>query len=105
MIVEIQNLTARKISKNFISKIIHTVLEFEGKSENGSMSVGVAVVGRVRMRNLNRRYNGRNRATDVLSFSGSKDFRVQKEGGGYLGEVIMCPGGIFEHALRDKVSF
>jgi len=105
MIFEIQNLTKRRISEDFIKKIIHTTAQFEGRDKNGNISMGLALVGRARMQALNWRYNKKDRATDVLSFSGGEGFIAPKNYGEYLGEIIVCPQVIQKQASHIKVSF
>jgi probable rRNA maturation factor len=48
------------------------------------------------MRDLNREYRGKDKATDVLSFS-------QKELG--LGEIILCPSQIRKNSRKFSVAF
>ena len=105
MTIEIQNFTARKIDENFLEKIIHTTIQFEKKQKDDKIYMSVALVGVGRMESLNRRYHKEKRATDVLSFSGGKDFMVPKRFGKYLGEIILCPKVIQKQALRTKVAF
>ncbi len=103
--IEIQNLTTRKIDEAFTKKVIHTAIQLEKMTKNGRISVDVAFVGRGRMQVINRNYNGRNRATDILSFSGGADFIMPKSCGEYLGEIILCPAMIQKQASRTMVSF
>jgi len=74
--IEINNLTTVKVDEEFLKKIAQKVLESENK-ENKSLSV--ALVGQGRIRELNKRYKGKNRETDVLAFPGNG-----------LGEIVVC---------------
>ena len=49
--------------------------------------LSVAVVGDTRSRSLNRRYRGKDRPTNVLSFAGSG---AAPDGRHYLGELVIC---------------
>lgn len=65
--VEIHNFTQSEVNNYFLKKIIETALgavQFKGEAE-----ISVAIVGDGRMRKLNKLYRGKNRSTDVLSFS------------------------------------
>jgi len=105
MNIEIQNLTERKIDDDFVKKIIHTTIRFEGRDKDAKIYISVVLVGRARMRVMNRSYRGKNRATDVLSFSGGKNFIMPQKLGEYLGEIIACPQIIEKKALDTGVSF
>jgi probable rRNA maturation factor len=56
--------------------------------------VTVALVSDGRVRTLNRRYRGRDRATDVLSFPAepAADPRRPLSGRGYLGDIVIARG-------------
>lgn len=82
--VEINNLTKSKVDGKFIKRVVGIVLEGEGKQEG---DVSLAIVGQNRIRELNRRYRGRNRATDVLSFLEPK-------------EIVICLREVKKNAKR-----
>ncbi|OFW01323.1 MAG: rRNA maturation RNase YbeY [Acidobacteria bacterium RIFCSPLOWO2_02_FULL_68_18] len=76
----------------------------------GVVTVAVVPDGRVRL--LNRRYRRKNRATDVLSFPASADWRWRSgssEERGYLGDVVIAAGMARRqaraagHSLRTEV--
>ena len=64
--IEINNLTTILIKKAFLIKISQMVLEGE-KKKNSELSI--ALVGEGRIKALNKKYRGKNKVTDVLSFS------------------------------------
>ncbi len=68
-LVEINNLTSRKISVGQVKKTALLVLR-EEKSVGAILSI--AFVGEKRMRSLNKAYRRRNKPTDVLAFSYSE---------------------------------
>ena len=105
--IEINNLTSDSIEKSYFEKIVKFVLKEEGKKDE---DLSIALVGQGRMRVLNKRYRGKNRVTDVLSFPESKvlleKFRVgpsQKIKG--LGEIVICLREAKKNAKRYKSSF
>jgi len=64
--IEINNLTTGRVDEGFLKRVAEKVLKGENKSGTG---LSIALVGEGRMRELNKRYRAKNRATDVLSFS------------------------------------
>lgn len=94
--IEIRNLTSKEVDENFIKKVAEIVLIGENKKES---YLSIALVGRVRMRRLNREYRKKNRVTDVLAFPGEKKL---KEG---LGEVVICLREVKKNAKRYQVPF
>ena len=99
--VEIINFTQRKIDLEKIKKEfekILKILEIEGKK------VIFYFVGPSRMRNLNRKFRGKNKVTTVLSFPSPKDFVYPKEEE-ILGEIFLCPSYIKKLAKRANLNF
>lgn len=75
--IEINNLTKKKLDEKFLKKVATIVLRGEDKK----MDLSIALVGQEEIKKLNKRYRGKNKATDVLSFRYNDNF----------GEVIICP--------------
>jgi len=73
--IEVNNLTRRKIDENFLKGLAKKVL----KSENKILDISIVLVGKKRIRELNKKYRKKDKATDVLSFG---------EG---LNEIVICP--------------
>ena len=124
MIIEINNLTAGHIDEKKIKRIAEKVL----KGEKGRRkTVSIAFTGKVRIKELNRRYRKKNKATDVLSFDyrakrsvrrGNLFFRLAalrrakaKEENKVLfahgdsGEIVICPEKVKENAKKYGLSF
>ncbi|MCD6402407.1 rRNA maturation RNase YbeY [bacterium] len=102
--IEVSNLTNQKVEKEFLKKIANKILESE-KKENFDLSV--FLVGPSRIRNLNKKYRGKNRITDILSFGQTQNLKFimppnKKE---ELGEIIVCPRVVKKNAKRYGVSF
>ena len=91
--MEINNLTAITIDKKFLKKIHQKVLRQEKQKDK---NLSVALVGRKKIKELNKRYRKKNRPTDVLAFS-------DKEMG--LGEIIICPQEVKKNAKKFGFSF
>lgn len=54
------------------------------------------------MRGLNKRFRGRDKATDVLSFNESKGFPHPELKGRYLGEIYISPS--YAQTLRHSIT-
>jgi probable rRNA maturation factor len=67
-------------------KIAQTILETE---KEGNKNLSIALVGQGRIRELNKKYRGKNRATDVLAFPGNG-----------LGEIVICLREVKKNAKR-----
>ena len=92
--IEINNLTTvQRIDEEFLKKIAQKVLEGENKKAS---ELSIALVGQGRIRELNKRYRGKNRITDVLAFP-------NKEIG--LGEVVICLREVKKNAKRFSSIF
>lgn len=101
--VEIANLTTNPINEDIIRNVCRKVLEGEGKQE---CDISVVLVGAGRMRKLNKRYRGKNRATDVLSFgSGQQPKFIMPPGQELLGEIVICVPVIKKNAKRFSSTF
>ena len=76
--IEVNNLTKEKIDEKFLKKVAIMVLRSERKiSKYPNINLSIALVGQKEIKKLNKQYRGKNKATDVLSFS--------------YGEVVICP--------------
>lgn len=105
--VDINNLTTVAVDERFLKKVAEKVLEEENKKET---ELSIALVGQGRMREINKKYRGKNRVTDVLAFPESKvlleKFRVgptQKISG--LGEIVICLHEVKKNAKRFSSVF
>jgi len=102
--IEVNNLTTKEIDEEFLRNMAETVLRGEKTEENADLSI--VLVGSRRIRKLNKDYRGKNKVTDVLSFSTSKKdeknlfFNVNN-----LGEIIICLREIKKTAKRTGSNF
>lgn len=99
MTIEVNNLTTTSIDKKFIISVAEKVLKEEGLPEKiankEASGLSIALLGEGRMRKLNKKYRGKNRVTDVLSF-GDKD--------GFW-EIVVCLKEVKKNAKRHNAPF
>ena len=84
--VEINNLTKEKVDEEFLKKVAQMVLRGEGKK----MDLSIALIGQKRIKELNKQYRGKNKSTDVLSFS--------------YGEIVICPDKVKKGELARGLT-
>jgi probable rRNA maturation factor len=70
-------------------------------ARGGSMLVSIRIVGAARSRSLNVRYRGKDRPTNVLSFSGAG---VAPDGMNHLGELVICAPVVAREAASQGKS-
>jgi|ETNmetMinimDraft_2_1059921.scaffolds.fasta_scaffold45971_2 probable rRNA maturation factor len=104
--ISINNLTTVDIDENAIKQLVEKVLQGENKQE---IELSIAFIGQGRMRKLNKKYRGKNRVTDVLSFSGQKigkqKFVTPLEKTEGLGEIVICLRELKKTSQREATSF
>ena len=91
--IEINNLTTNPIDEESFKKTAKMILKGENKKE---ANLSIALVGQGRIRELNRRYRGKNRITDVLAF-------LNTDMG--LGEIVICLKEAKKNAKRYGLTF
>jgi len=73
-----------------LNKILKSAIkELKHKS---NFELTVLIVGDKKIKNLNKKFRGKDKVTDVLSFSQSegRGFILPREGKKYLGEIVIC---------------
>ncbi len=105
--MEVNNLTTTSIDEGFLQKIAELVLQTENR-KNSDFSL--AFVGEGRMRQINKKFRGKNRVTDVLSFPETKISLEKFKVGGFsktenLGEIIICIREVKKNSRRFGCSF
>lgn len=110
--VEINNLTSRKIDEKFLKKVAKIVLGKEIKGlRTKNISLSIALVGRDQIKELNKKYRHKNRATDVLAFGEDSKPRGypkeinQPDYQAPLGEIVICMKEVEKNAKRFGVAF
>ena len=89
--IEVNNLTTVVIDEDFLKKTAKIVTDGEKKK---AIELSIALVGQGRIRELNKRYRGKNRVTDVLSFSYDGS-----------GDIVICLGEVKKNAKRFGTTF
>ncbi len=107
--IEINNLTTAVVDEDFLKKTAKIVIDGEKKK---AIELSIALVGQERIKKLNKKYRGKNRATDVLSFSyrastfGSEDedetLASSTDGSG---DIVICLGEVKKNAKRFGTTF
>ncbi len=105
--IEINNLTDFTTDERFLKKIAQTVLKGEDKEKH---TLSIALVKEREIRDLNKKYLKKDKATDVLSFSQISDFSEKisekiKEFENILGEVIICPKVVKKNSKDFNIVF
>lgn len=102
--IEINNITNILINEGLLHKIAKKVLD--GENVKNEQDLSIAFIGQGRMKEINKRYRGKNKATDVLSFSTftrGRHKQFQKVQG--LGEVIICLSEVKKNAKKFSSTF
>lgn len=89
----------KEITEDEIKKVVDF---FCRQNKIKKMEVGVLLVGEKTMRSLNRRYRGRDKVTDVLSFA-AKEGKIFKNDD--WGDVFICPSYIHRQAKNWAENF
>src|SRR4030042_4534546 len=88
--IEINNLTANSLDYDFLKKVAKIVLNKEKKK----LTLSVVLVNPAKIKELNRKYRKKNRATDVLSFPYDDS-----------GEIVICLKEVNYNAKKFCSSF
>ncbi len=105
MRIGINNLTTSKVDEDFLKELAKKILKEENKKE---AELNIILVGQGRIKKLNKKYRGKNKITDVLSFSSQKnkkEFIVPLEEKKKLGEVVICLRRVRKNAKRYNSDF
>lgn len=92
--IEINNLTSFRVDKKLFTGIAKKVLLGENRNRE---KMSLAFVSKKEMQKLNKKFRGKNKPTDVLSFK-------LKEGD-CLGEIVICPEVVKENAKKFGTNF
>lgn len=102
--INIQNLTKIQIDKGFVKRISKKVLKQEKKQGD----ISIVFVDAERIQDLNKKYRGEDKVTDVLSFGQdsiiSEFFNLPKTCF-ELGEIIVCLIKVKQNAQEFKSGF
>lgn len=98
--IEVNNLTASVVSEKFLKRVARTVLKGENIKE---AELSVALVNSERIKKLNKKYRGKDKTTNVLSFGQAKDFPAFPKN--ELGEVVICLQEAKKNAKKYNIEF
>ncbi len=97
--IQIRNLQKREVNQRFLRKIILQTLRSELINEDKEVSL--ALVNNKKISELNERFRGARRTTDVLAFPLGGEFVSTKN---LLGEVVISVDKAEEQARRERHS-
>lgn len=101
--IEINNLTKFKIDGKSFSQVAKKVLKGENRRTE---TISLVFVNEQEIKKLNKKFRGKDKATDVLSFELSdQDKPVLNKKNRYLGEVVICPQVVKQNSKKDKLIF
>lgn len=94
--IEVNNLTSYSIDKKRLKDLaLKTLKKESAKGWSEKKDLSIALVGLSRIKELNKRYRGKNRPTDVLSFQDKENW----------GEIVICPAEVRKNARKYKSNF
>lgn len=94
--------TDKKYGAEFFRKIIRKALKELGFN-NKAVELSINLVGKGRIKALNKKYLGKNKATDVLSFPLNERVGIKPPRSGIiaLGDIFICLPVVKECALKE----
>ncbi|MEK7104292.1 MAG: rRNA maturation RNase YbeY [Patescibacteria group bacterium] len=95
--IEVVNLTRQKVRQDLIVKIAEKVLSGEKAKK---WNISICLVGCAKIKELNKKFRGKDFSTDVLSFSGLEN----KSGEEKIGEIFVCLKEVQANAKKDGQS-
>lgn len=98
--IEINNLTSIPIERSFFKKIARKILE---KEKRNNLELSVALVSINKIKELNKKYCGKNRPTDVLTFNHLEFEKIDTKKN--IGEIIISPQEVKKNAIQLGTSF
>jgi len=107
--VEINNLTSIPLNKKLLEKVARRILK-EEKKKGTYQSLSIAFVEPKRIKEVNKKYRGRNKVTDVLSFAEGNISGIKSQPNSFkkptsLGEIIICPQEVKKNAKEYGLIF
>ena len=98
-----KNYTSQKFPKEkFFQEILDTGTK-ELKLKNKKIEIGLSLVGEAKIKELNKKYRGKNKVTDVLSFP-LDEARLKKYDILPLGDIFICLPFAVKEAKRQSIS-
>lgn len=99
-VIEINNLTKKRIDPEFVKKIMRKTLKLSG-AKLDTFELSVVFADEPEMRKLNRKYRKYDKSTDALSFNLDPGYNKKRT----EGEIVLCPNVIAKNARENKTNF
>ncbi len=97
-----RNHTSQKApSGKFFANILSTGIK-ELKIKDKKIEVGLNLVGEAKIKELNKKYRGKNKVTDVLSFP-LDESRLRKHGILPLGDIFICLPFVIKELKKSRL--
>lgn len=101
MRIIISNISSFLVKQDFIKKIVEVVFLNE---KHKDAEISIVFLNETEMAEINKKYRGKDKATDVLSFP-QDGFSLEKTGINFIGEMLVCPSKIKNQADLAGVSY
>lgn len=101
IIVEINNLTKKRIDQEYVRKIVRKTAKLSGAVLD-SLEISIVLMKEAEIREINRKFRKKNKSTDVLSFRYDLGYNKKRI---IQGEIILCPEVIQKNARENKINF
>ncbi len=90
-------MTKVKVDEKFLKKISEKIF----KKEKKTLELSIALVNPERIRRLNKKYRGKNKTTDILSFLYDGSGEINKfDSSASAAEIIICPRQVRQNAKK-----
>ncbi|MCD6471028.1 rRNA maturation RNase YbeY [bacterium] len=102
MLIEINNQTKARVNQKYIRLLLRRIL----LTIDRKLNISVAIVGRKLIKRLNRKYRGKNKVTNVLSFSGLELSQEKLP----KGEIIICwpvikkEAKVYKRSIKEELK-
>lgn len=96
------NTLGEALNEKFFKKILETGIK-ELKIKDKKIEIGLNLVGKAKIKELNKKYRGKNQITDALSFP-LEEVRFKKYDILPLGDIFICLPFAVKEAERQKIS-
>lgn len=118
-VVEINNLTKKRIKSEYVKKIVQKTAKLAGADFN-MLEISVVFVSEAEIRKINQKYRKYNKSTDVLSFRYDSGYNKNRSTVGppaslreqalacealRAGELVVCPEIVQKNARENKINF
>jgi probable rRNA maturation factor len=100
--IEISNLTKKRISSDFVKKIVRKTVKL-AETDLNCFDISIVFVGEAESKKINWKYRKYDKSTDVLSFNLNSGYN--KNGKSLEGELVLCSNVIAKNARDNKVEF